>query len=134
MLAQIDSYRAGAAVNATGTEGLIYVRGATAGGLPVAALGTAGNRLTAIGVCHKVGYGALGQELAIVTAGPCQVKLGTGWTPGTTRGAFMSDADGRAIPCTDDDAQVGYLRLNSGGSYAINTIHDAIISVANQGA
>jgi hypothetical protein len=64
-------------------------------------------------IIEYVGYGALGQELRIADFGKSFVVLGAGWgAPGATEAAFMSDANGAAIPATAGSRAVGRLTFN----------------------
>jgi hypothetical protein len=96
----------------TGNEGLIVSRSAPASGKPRVALSTAADA-QAFGIIEYVGYGALGQELRIADFGKSFVLLGAGWgAPGATEAAFMSDANGAAIPATAGSRVVGRLTFN----------------------
>lgn len=101
-----------AASDYTGKEARIVNRAAIASGLPRVALATAASAQS-FGVIEYVGFGALGQELRVADGGKSFVILGDGWTPGTTEPAFMSDANGAAIPATAGSRYVGRLDLNS---------------------
>jgi hypothetical protein len=101
-----------AASDFTGDEGLIVVRTAPAAGLPRVALATAASA-QAFGIIEYVGFGALGQELRICDFGKTFVVLGAGWgAPAATEAAFMSDANGAAIPATAGSRVVGRLTFN----------------------
>lgn len=101
-----------AASDFTGDEGLIVVRTAPAAGLPRVALATAASA-QAFGIIEYVGFGALGQELRICDFGKSFVVLGAGWgAPAATEAAFMSDANGAAIPATAGSRVVGRLTFN----------------------
>ena len=100
-----------AASDYTGKEGCIVNRAAVASGTSRVALASA-ESAQSFGVIEYVGYGSLGQELRVCDGGKSFVLLGDGWTIGTTDPAFMSDANGAAIPATAGSRYVGRLELN----------------------
>lgn len=121
----ITSY-APAASDFRGNEGKIVVRSAIASGKTRVALATAASA-QAFGVINTVGIELLGQTLGICQLGPCFVKLGAGWTIGTTEPCFMSDANGDAIPATAGSRYVGRLVLNDLANLAAGNIAEAIV-------
>lgn len=125
------SYFFGAAADGRGTEGYIVNRIANAGGKPRIALASA-NALTALGVVLSVKHGTLGQQASVCVAGECKVRVGAGWTPGTTRPFFASDANGQAVPVGDGDNALGYLVFSEGVAPAAGALCDAIISPMNK--
>lgn len=109
-----------------GNEGKIVIRSAPASGKTRAALATAASA-QAFGVITTVGIEALGQTLGVCQFGPCFVKLGAGWTIGTTEPCFMADANGDAIPATAGSRYVGRLVLNDLATLAAGNIVEAIV-------
>lgn len=100
-----------AASDYRGKEGCIVNIAAKAGGLPRVALAT-GASAQSFGVIEEVMFGAVGQQLRVADAGTSFVLLGDGWTAGTTDPAFMSDANGAAVPATAGSRIVGRLCLD----------------------
>lgn len=94
----------------TGKEGCIVNVGAKVAGLPRAILAT-GSSAQGQGVITRVGLGTVNQELTVQTFGPALVLLGIGWTAGTDDPAFISDANGAAIPATAGSRPIGRLVL-----------------------
>ena len=129
----LATYHFGAAADGTGEEFKIFKRAANAGGKAIVERSTAAD-IDAIGVLQDVGLGSLGQTAAVCVAGVCKVKLGGVFTPGTTRAAFTSDANGLAVPAADNEVAVGYLIMDEAVTYASGDVVNCIVSISNQGA
>lgn len=127
------TYYAGAAVDGSGWTYKIVKREANAGGKARVALSGAAD-IDGFGVAGDIGPGSVGQSVAVCVAGQCKVMLGGAFTPGTTRASFKSDANGLAVPATDDDFAIGYLLMDEAVTYASGDVVNCIVSLQNKGA
>lgn len=128
----IRSYKVGAAVDARGDEFKIAMMDAPVSGQPTVELSNLANVL-GIGVIQDVGLGSVNQDVGVCVGGVCKVKLGAAFTAGTTRANFKSDANGLAIPATDDDFSIGYLTFaDKGAAYASGDIVECVVALSNK--
>jgi len=129
----IKSYYAGAAVDGSAWTYKIIKREANAANKARVALSGAAD-IDGFGVATDIGLGSVGQSVAVCVAGECKVMLGGAFTPGTTRASFKADANGLAVPATDDDFAIGYLLMDEAVTYASGDVVNAVVSLQNKGA